>query len=158
MKFHEFLRTEVWINKTSRKIFAGLGIFLGVVVAGFALRIVIDRNWITPGERSAARIALGKLDAMQDTGYLPTKEFVVWAKLVGKRVDDARQAARATRDKMIVRDLMNFQSTVVASHAMEESQVRGQQRDSRREPDQRMQGFALSSIGFDSRELHKALN
>ncbi len=158
MKFRKFLRTEVWSNRTSRKIIVGFGISLGVVISGFVLWSVVDRNWITPGERSAAKVALGKLDAFQNAGFLNDKEFVVWAKLVVRRVEDAHQAARTTRDRKIVAALMSYQFTIVANHAFQKKQVLSQQQDSNRKPGQWMQGFALSGIDYDSRELHKALD
>jgi hypothetical protein len=158
MKIRELLQIELWTKRTSRKMFVGFGTFLGVVVAGFVIWSVVDRNWITPGERSAARVALGKLDALQGAGLFNPREFVVRAKLAGRRVDDAHQAARTTRDKMIVGELMNFQSAVVANQAMAQKQLLGQQQNSRREPDQRMQGFGVSGLFFDSRKLHKALD
>ena len=158
MKIRELLQTEVWSNRTSQKIFVGLGIFLGIVVAGYVLWSVVDRNWITPGERSTAKVALGKLDALQDVGFLNDKEFVVWAKLIARRVDDAHQAARTTRDRKIVAALMSYQFTIVANHALQKKQVLSQQQDSSRKPGQWMQGFALSGIDYDSRELHKALD
>jgi hypothetical protein len=158
MKIRELLQTELWSKRTSRKVLVGFGIVLGVVIAGSVLWSVVDRNWITPGERSAARIALGKLDALQDAGLMNTKEFVVWAKLAGNKVDAARQVARTTRDRMIVAELMNFQSAVVANQAMAQRQVLAQQHNSRREPGQWMQGFAIAGIGFDSSKLHKALD
>jgi len=158
MKYRELLRTEVWSNKATRKIYVGFGIFLGVVIAGAVLWSIGDRNWITPGERSAAKVALGKLDALQDVGFLNDKEFAVWAKLVARRVDDAHQAARTTRDRKIVAALMSYQSTVVANHAFQKKQVLSQQQNSSRKPGQWMQGFALSGIDYDSRELHEALD
>ena len=158
MRICEFLQAEVWSNRRSQRLLVGLGICLAVVIFGSVLWRVVDRNWITPGERSAAGSALEKLDALQDTGFLNTREFVVWAKLAGRRVDDARQVAWTARDRKIVAELMSYQSTIVVNHALEEKQVLAQQESPSRKPGQLMQGFALSGIGFDSRELHKALD
>jgi len=158
MNIRELLRTEVRSNKWLRKILVGFGTFLGIVIAGSVLWSAVDRNWITPGERSAAKVALGKLDALQDVGFLNDKEFVVWTKLVARRVEDAHLAARTTRDRKIAAALMGYQFTIVANHASQKKQVLSQQQDSSRKPGQWMQGFALSGIDYDSRELHKALD
>ena len=158
MNIRELLRTEVRSDKWPRKIFVGFGTFLGIVIAGSVLWSVVDRNWITPGERSAAKVAVGKLDALQDAGFLNDKEFVVWTKLVARRVDDAHQAARTARDRKIVAASMSYQCTIVANHASQKKQVMSQQQDSSRKPGQWMPGFALSGIDCDSRELHKALD
>jgi hypothetical protein len=155
MKIRELLQGEHWSKRMTRRVFVGLGVFLGAAVVGFALWSVVDRNWIASGERSAARVALRKLDALQDAGFLNDKEFDVWAKLAARRVDDARQAARTTRDRKIVAELMRYQSTIVANHAFQKKQVISQQQDSSRKPGQ---GFALSGIDYDSRGLHKALD
>jgi len=158
MKIRGLLQTGFWSKRTTRKILVGFGIFLGVVVVGSVLWSVLDRNWITPGERNAARSALGTLDGLQDAGFLDDKEFVVWAKLAGRRVDDARKAARTTRDRKIVAEFMSYESTIVANHMFQQKQVLAQQQNSSRKPGQWIQGFALAGIDYDARELHKALD
>ena len=160
MKIPEFLQAEFWNTRTLRKIFVGLGIILGVVIVGSVLSIVLQRNRITPGERGAARKALAKLDDLQDSGFLRTEIFAVRAQETGRMVDDAREAARTTRDRKIVAELMSYQSTIVANHAYEEKQVLAQQQNSNRKPNEwtKSLGFGIAGIGFDSEELHKALD
>ncbi|MFZ1941913.1 MAG: hypothetical protein WBE56_11805 [Terracidiphilus sp.] len=158
MKIREPLQTELWSKRMTPKILAVSGIFLGIAVIGFVLWVAIDRNWTTPVERNAARSALVKLDGLQDAGFLCDKEFVMRAKLAGTGVDDARKAARTTRDRKIVAELMSYESTIVANHAFQQRQLLAQQRNSSRKAVQWIQGFALAGIGYDGRELHKTLD
>jgi hypothetical protein len=63
MKIRELLQTELWSKRTSRRILVGIGI----LVVGFFFWCAIEQYVLTPGERSAARAALVKVDELQDS-------------------------------------------------------------------------------------------
>ena len=144
--------------KERRGRFCGIWSLLGDVIVGSVLWSIVERNWITPGERSAAREALTQLGDLQDSGYLSTGDFVARAQQAKRTVDEARGAARTKKDQMIAAELMKYQSVTVANYDFVRRQVLAQQQNSNRKPDEGIESFGFAAIGFDSRELHKALD
>jgi len=163
MNFREFFRYEIGHKRTTRKIVVALGFALGIVAVGLMSWTAIDRLWISPGERNAARKALFQLDALQNQGVLSDIDFVARAKQIEGRVDAAEKAAWTTKDRSIVAKLMKYQSVISESQALPRKQIMAQQRElSLADPNWKQKwpprSFGVATIGFDSRELHKELD
>ncbi len=158
MRVRKLLQTEASRKRTTRKIFLRFGVFSGVVIVGYALWSIVERNWITPGERSAAREALTQLDDLQDSGYLSNGDFVARAQQTERTVDEAGRAARTKRDHMIAAELMKYRSATVANYDLVRRQVLAQQQNPSRKPDEGIKSFGVFGVGFDSRQLHKDLD
>jgi hypothetical protein len=89
------LQTELWSKRTTRKIFVGFAI----VVAGLIAWTAIERYWLTPGERKAARAALVKIDSLQNFESISNSDFAVRDGFAKQEVDVAQRAAWTERDK-----------------------------------------------------------
>ena len=81
MKVRELLHIDLWSKRTSRKVFVGIGIVFVIVYAGNAALSVVERHWLTPGERSAARAALLQIDELQNLVQSSDQDFSTKAKI-----------------------------------------------------------------------------
>jgi hypothetical protein len=97
MNVRELLQKEVWSKRTSRKVLIGFG----TVVVGFCVWYALDRHWITPSERNAARAALAQIEVLQNSKEMSDAEYDVRVRRAKESVDKAEQAAWTTRDKLI---------------------------------------------------------
>ena len=120
MKIRELLRQEIWSKASSQKIFVAFGILIFVVVLGGYSVIGISEHWLTPCERTAARMALAELDSPRQSGSLSNKDFSARTKLAEGSVDEASGAARTRRDRKIVADLMAYQLDIVVTRVLTE--------------------------------------
>jgi hypothetical protein len=98
MKFRELLQIELWSERTTRRIFIGFGI----VVAGLIAWTAIERCWLTPGERKAARVAIEQIDSLQNFESISKSDFAVKDGQAKQEVDVAQRAAWTERDKEFV--------------------------------------------------------
>lgn len=162
MTLRELLQIELW-SKGTRKMLVVFGCAIGIVLVALVSWRVVDRLWITRGERNAAKSALVQLDALQDSGVLSDMDFAARAKQAEGSVNVAEQAARTTRDRFIVAELMNYQAVVLERQVQSRRQIIAQQREFfLTHPNWKTNGpaqsFGVATIGFDSRELHKELD
>jgi hypothetical protein len=104
MNVRELLQKEIWSKKTSRKILIGFGI----VVVGFCVWYALDRYWITPPERNAARVALAQIDALQKFNEMSDAEYDAGALQAKGKVDTAGQVAWTSRDEKIAAALEGY--------------------------------------------------
>jgi hypothetical protein len=109
MKIRELLRYELWSKRTTRRILVGIGIVVAVVALGLGAWSVVSRDWLTPEERRAAKIALKQVDALQDAGSLTNKEYSELDERAMKSVDDALQAALTRRDRAVAAKLLSYE-------------------------------------------------
>jgi hypothetical protein len=101
MKIRELLQTEIWSNRTSRKILVWLGIVCcSIVVCLYSWREV-ELHWLTSGERVAAKDALREIDALQDASSLSDQEFKERSKQAEAKVKLAGATAITYRDNFI---------------------------------------------------------
>src|SRR5258708_2164631 len=101
MEIRELLQKEIWSKRTARKILIGFGI----VAVGFVVLFAIDRYWITPPERNAAKAALAQIDALQNPNHMSDAEYDAEALQAKGKVDSAVQMAWTTRDEWIAKQL-----------------------------------------------------
>jgi len=105
MNIRELLQIEIWSKRTSRKILVGFGVVFGTAVVGFAGLYVVERYWLTPGERSSAKAAMAQIDGLQDFSSLSDEDFDAREKRAEAKVEDAKHAAVTKRDDWIALDL-----------------------------------------------------
>ncbi|MGB8030650.1 MAG: hypothetical protein WCF30_13435 [Terracidiphilus sp.] len=163
MKIREFLHYEIWSKRTSRRVLVVSTVVLAVLILGLFALNAVNRNWLTPGERKAAKAALIQLDALQDSGPLSNKDFSVRAKQVGREIDEAHRAAWTTRDRIIVLKLMDYQLDIVVMRMQMQRQELTQQRknssaDFDRKLDELMKSSGTNADGLDRLALHKELD
>jgi hypothetical protein len=121
MKVRELLRYEVWSKRTSRKILVWSGTLLGFVIAFLSIWILIERHWLTPGERRAGREALVQVDALQDFKSMSAEEFNKRLHGAEDKINAARLSAWTWRDKSIIALLDSYlQLTDLDREAMQE--------------------------------------
>jgi hypothetical protein len=101
MKIRELLQIKLWSKRTSWKICIGIGVFYGVVLLAVAAHDAIQRYWLSPGERRAARTALMHIDALQDVGTVSDADFDASEKQAERDVNIARNTAWTMRDSYV---------------------------------------------------------
>jgi hypothetical protein len=124
MKFRELLQTEIWSKRTSQKIIFWAGIVFVIASVGFGAWHFVEVNWLTPWERSAGRVALTQIDALQDAGPLSDQEFEIRWKQAKEKVQAADGAAVTYRDNSIQMDLYWY----FAGVELERSKVQNKKR------------------------------
>jgi hypothetical protein len=99
MKVRELLKYEIWSKRTTRKILVWSGAFLGFVIAFLTIWILIERHWLTPGERRAGREALAQIDGLQDFQSMSAQDFSLKYHKAENEIDAARMSAWTWKDK-----------------------------------------------------------
>jgi hypothetical protein len=135
MKIRELLQTEIWNRRTTRKILVGFGIVFGVAAIGLGILYAVEVNWLTAGERNAAKAALTQIDALQDAGPLSDAEFKVRQEQTDAKVKAAQDAAETLKDDSTQETLFWY----LAAVELERSKV---QFKGQTESWSRMAGFA----------------
>jgi hypothetical protein len=163
MKVRELLQTELWSKRTTQRMLAVSAVVLAVLLFGIFALDGVNRNWLTPGERKAAKAALTQLDALQDSGALSNKDFSEKAKQAGRKIDDAHRAAWTTRDRTIVAELMDYQVDIVVKRMQIERQELSQQRknssaDFDRKLNELTNSSEINQNGLNRSALHKELD
>jgi len=122
MTLREFLHTEIWSKKTSRRIF----IAFGVVAIAFVGFYQVDTRWTSPGERRAAREALLQLDTLKAFTSNSNDGYEAAHELAKQRVDVALHSTLTSRDLGIASTLSMYLMSIeiviedrTASHKME---------------------------------------
>jgi hypothetical protein len=98
MNIRELLQIEIWGKRTTRKILVVFGIVFAIAVVGFGALYLVEVNWLTRGERSAAKAALVQIDALQDAGPLSDEEFKVRQDQADAKVQAAKDVAKTLKD------------------------------------------------------------
>jgi type II secretory pathway component PulM len=101
MTIRELLQIEIWSKRTTRKILIGFGIVAVGLVDWFA----INKYWITPPERNAARAALAQIDLLQNFAQMDDAEYDTRVLKAKGNIDAAKEAAFTSRDEMIAAEL-----------------------------------------------------
>jgi hypothetical protein len=104
VNFRGLLRFEIWSNRTTRKIFA----VIGLVIVVFCTWCAIERYWLTPGERNMARKALTQIDSMQNFDSMSNETFNAEDRQAKSAAEVASQTARTWRDKRIALGLWGY--------------------------------------------------
>ena len=99
MEIRELLPSRIESKKAARRILVGVGIALGVLVAGFGLVYLLEWYWVTPGERNAGRLVLAQIDGLQDFDSISREDFEAKEKGLSEKLNAARSAAWTLRDK-----------------------------------------------------------
>jgi hypothetical protein len=118
MGIREVLQTEIWSKETSRKILARLrkilrglkyvAYGLGVLVVLFLIFSFVWTHWLTTKERSADRIALAQLDALEKLDGVSDTEFDLQDKQAKEKVQIADQTAFTAKDILVANDLVSY--------------------------------------------------
>ncbi len=98
MSFREILKTELWSERTSRRILLVLGFVVVLIFAVNEIRGLVNAYWLTHRERQMARIALQQIDSLQGADSLSDEDFNNRVQQVQVRIDEAEKAAWTTRD------------------------------------------------------------
>jgi hypothetical protein len=108
MKDHEPLQSGVAKKKgAARRLLAGLGVAFALVILGMAL----NAFWITPGERSAAGLALTMIDEMQEMPSFGDADVRVISEIeqpAREALKNAQQAVWTHRDVRISWQLQTY--------------------------------------------------
>jgi hypothetical protein len=75
-----------------------------------------ETHWLTRGERSVARVALGQIEALRDCGSCSDQEFAAKDKQVTATVEMASEAASTDRDNSVSLGLLGYLSMVESEH------------------------------------------
>ena len=108
MKIHELLQIEIWSKKTSRKILAKFGIVVVTLALGFGVLHVVERYWLTPGERHAGRAVLAQIDALQNIESISREDFDAGVNGSVQELKAASEACWTGRDKAVYSELFLY--------------------------------------------------
>ena len=106
MKIREILQIELWSKRTTRKILVGLGILVASSFIVFWIWSKVELNWLTHGERVAAKAALKKIDELQSAGSLADAEYEKRRSEADAAIDTAERVAKTRKDTLIEMKLM----------------------------------------------------
>jgi hypothetical protein len=144
------LHRELWSKATSRRIFVGIGIACGLVLVGVLALSVIQKRWLTRGERSAARAALVQIDELENLVQSSDQDFSAKARAVQKSIDLADDAAWTVRDRQIVAELMGYSLKPVIDRHTFRTQM-----PIKHELDEKLNSSGIKSYRMD---LHRVLD
>ena len=116
MNVRELLQIEIWSRRTSWKICIGIGLFIGVSLLALGARDLVERYWLTPGERSAARAALAEIDSLDDAEPLSDQVWQTRKQSAKAKVEATAKAARTYRDTFLEMDLGLYFLKVETDH------------------------------------------
>jgi hypothetical protein len=122
MSLRALLQTEIWSKRTTRKTLVWSGTFLGFVIAFLTIWILIERYWLTPGERRTGREALIQIDGLQDFNSMSAQDFNLKFHRAENEVNAARMSAWTWQDKGVTEALSLYLETTKTDR--EEKQAR----------------------------------
>jgi hypothetical protein len=159
MNVRELLQIEIWSKRTTRKICIGIGI----VFVGFVSWVSVEQQWLTPGERSAARAALVQIDALQNLSSISDEDFKARAKQAEGKVETAKRAAWTSRDKIIYSVLYAYVSGIELQRDRVQVRKLEEQRhillsNSDREFEEKLDSSGKEGTQFVRSVLHRALD
>jgi hypothetical protein len=109
MKVRELLRYEIWSKETSRKIFRPTGrllkrvaIVLGVLVVLIGIVCVVERYWLTNGERTSGKAALKQVEELEKLIDCNCDRFAEVDSAAKTAVEVAEKSERTLRDGSVV--------------------------------------------------------
>ncbi|MGA3334578.1 MAG: hypothetical protein ABSC62_10500 [Terracidiphilus sp.] len=162
MKVRELLQHEIWSKETSRKILVGFAVFVAALFIVFGTWYEFETHWLTIRERVAAKVALQRIDALQNADSLSDEEFKIRRNEVNSAVDAAGLAARTSKDEMVAAELiMCFMGTESARMDMmkqrwiQEGKLHQSAND--RESDYQIELFTDTVARQSCLKLHKEL-
>jgi hypothetical protein len=163
MNVRELLRREIWSKRATRKILVGFGIAFWIVTIGLGALFVVERSWVTPGERRTGRDALMQIEALRNSGSISDEDFDLRDKQVRGRIEVAEKAARTYRDARIA-DSLDFYlgETETVRMNIKMRNLREQRnlpiKQSQRELEEKISLMETQVTQFLRSELHKALD
>jgi hypothetical protein len=95
MKIRDLLQTELWSKRTTWLLLAGVVALIGLGQLGW---YTLERFYISPAERDAAREALGEIDRLQASGSLTDEAFATVARLAEVKIRSADRLGWTDRD------------------------------------------------------------
>lgn len=108
MKVRELLQAELWSKRTTRKVFVGIGISFAVLLLTASVLYEVAMHLLTPGERSAAKVALVEIDALRNAETMNGEEFDLAEKKAQQKLQTAKDAQRTHRDREVVAALSTY--------------------------------------------------
>jgi hypothetical protein len=105
MTLRELLRYEVWSKQTTRRILVGSAILAALLFVGYKIWDEVESHWLTRSERTVAKAALQRIDALQNSGPLSDEEFDNRTKDARLAIDAAERAARTRKDELVYMEL-----------------------------------------------------
>jgi hypothetical protein len=134
MKIPRAFASEVWSKETTRRALYGFGIVVFALFVGFRVLQVVQRSWLTPGEREVGRVVLTQIDALQNLGSVSREDFDARAGGLADNLRKASDEVWTSRDRGVYSRLSLYLLTTESKHR-DEKQV--QQSDPSTTPSER---------------------
>ncbi|MGA7342005.1 MAG: hypothetical protein WBX18_15475 [Terracidiphilus sp.] len=119
MTVRELLRYELWSEETSRRILGRIwkflkptAVVLGVLLFLLWIVFLVERNWLTSGERNAGRAALARIEGLQGLIDCNRDQFAAADQDAEAAVHLAMQKARTIRDNSVAFNLWMYLNEV----------------------------------------------
>jgi hypothetical protein len=109
MGFRGVLQTELWKKWTVGKVLAGVVIVAGLLISGHSIwRTVYTTHWISPQERSAAKVALAQIDGLQGLEYGSGRDLARSDMEAQEAVATAEDSERTVKDWRVQNALQTY--------------------------------------------------
>ena len=105
MGTRELLQTEIWSKGTTLRILFGVLIVIALSIFSLKAWRAFQYYWLTNGERTAARIALQRIDEVRTANAASYEEFDAMLRPEKKEIAAANAAAVTERDQITVMQL-----------------------------------------------------
>jgi hypothetical protein len=115
MEIRELLQIGRWSKRTTRRILVGFGAVVGLVV-GFGVLRVVQRYWLTPGERDAGKVALARIDALQKIESIRREDFDERNSGLAEELRTASEEAWTDRDNLVYSQLSLYYLVTESEH------------------------------------------
>lgn len=126
MNLHELLQYELWSKDASRKILRPVGkllkrvsVVLGALIVLIAIVFLIERYWLTDGERRAGRAALAQVEELQDLIDCNCNRFATVDDGAKTAVELADEKKWTLRDRIVAFDLSFYLMEVEEKQAQD---------------------------------------
>jgi len=118
MNIRELLKIEVWSKRTTRKVVVVAIVVIGAARLGLYGWQYLDRNWLTPGERSAASEALARIDKLREPRSLDENQFSEEKRKAKSQIDCAERKAWTIRDQGVAFELKMYLMKIVSDRQL----------------------------------------
>jgi hypothetical protein len=169
MTLHELFQIELWSKETSRRILGRIwkflkptAVVLGVLVFLLWVVFLIERNWLTSGERNAGRAALARIEELQGLIGCDCGRFRAADQNADAAVHLATEKARTIRDNSVAFNLWMYLSEVESDDRRDrmEALIKSSELERHSNPGLEEEGRNLRTSLFNAFKsgLHKELH
>ncbi len=160
MSVREILQYELWSKKTSRRILLGGLVVALMVMTGLKAWQIYEFNWLSDGERKAARVALARIDELRTDNPSNYDDLKAMNDFADSAIAAADAKAVTERDAITSMQLRNCEFMLLVKVGIELRPGEGATKEQLDARAKLLARFAKlsDSASRDCEALHNALN